>query len=267
MAVELDVRQPLLLQPAKGEGETISDRAERNVLILVDEPQMTMTWTRYEAGEEGPDLHVHREHVDSFFVLEGELAFRLGPDGGETVRAQAGTLVAVPPNVVHTFANESDTRAVYLNFHTPNGGFADSLRARRDGRTEEAERWDNWDPPEDGGGAVSEVVICRPGEEERYERENGSTAILAELSDVSFIELVREDGWEGISPHAHDDYLDSFFVLEGEVDFTGAPRAAVGTLMAAPAGAEHGIEPTSGDVRLLNVHAPDAGFADRIRRQ
>jgi quercetin dioxygenase-like cupin family protein len=257
--------EPIFLRP--GEGETITERIERNVLILVDEPQITMTWTRYEAGELGPDLHVHHEHVDSFYVVEGELAFKLGPDGAKTVQAPAGTVVAVPPDVVHTFANESEGRAVYLNFHTPNGGFADSMRARRDGRTESAENWDSWDPPADGGRPASEVVICGPGAGERYGRENGSTAILAELPDVSFIELVREDGWEGIPSHDHDDYLDSFFVLEGEVDFAGAGRAAAGTLMAAPVGVEHGIEPTSGDIRLLNIHAPDAGFADWIRRQ
>ena len=121
--------------------------------------------------------------------------------------------------------------------------------------------------PADGGLPASGVVICRPGDGERYERENGSTAILAELRDVSLIELVREDGWEGIPSHGHDDYLDAFFVLEGEVDFAGADRATAGTLMAAPRGVEHGIQPTSGDTRLLNIHAPDVGFADWIRNQ
>ena len=66
-----------LLPP--GEGETISDRAARNVLILVDEPQLVMTWTRYESGERGPDPHVHRQHADAFYIVEGEIEFGLGP--------------------------------------------------------------------------------------------------------------------------------------------------------------------------------------------
>ena len=44
-------------------------------------------------------------------------------------------------------SNESDARAVYLNFHAPNGGFANFLRAACDKRELE---WDNWEPPVDG---------------------------------------------------------------------------------------------------------------------
>ena len=91
MAVELDVGHAVLLGP--GEGETISDREARNVLILVDEPQLVMTWTRYEAGERGPDPHVHHEHADGFYIVEGEIEFRLGPGAEHVVQAPAGSVV------------------------------------------------------------------------------------------------------------------------------------------------------------------------------
>src|SRR6266576_1686687 len=102
-----------LMRPA--DGETISDNEARNVLILVDEPQLVMTWTRYEPGERGPDPHVHRQHADGFYIVEGEIEFGLGPGGEHIVRAPVGSVVIAPPNVVHTFANESEERAVYLN--------------------------------------------------------------------------------------------------------------------------------------------------------
>ena len=76
-------------------------------------------------------------------MLEGELTFRVGPDL-ERVIAPAGTFVAVPPNVVHGFDNDSSERACFLNFHAPSGGFADYLRGVNPG-------FDSFDPPADGG--------------------------------------------------------------------------------------------------------------------
>jgi quercetin dioxygenase-like cupin family protein len=250
-----------LLSP--GEGETISDREERNVLILLDEPQLVMTWTRYEAGERGPDPHVHRQHSDGFYIVEGEIEFVLGPGAEHVVRAPAGAVVIAPPNVVHTFANESDARAVYLNFHAPNGGFADFLRAMRDDREFE---WDSWGPPADGGRPVSDAVICLLGEGERFERGTRTVTILADTPELSLLELAVTPGWEGVDPHTHEDHLDGFFVLDGEIEFL-AGAAAEGTVMAAAPDIRHGVHRPTGNMTLLNFHAPDAGFAGRIRAQ
>jgi quercetin dioxygenase-like cupin family protein len=60
------------------EGETISDRDARNVIILHAEDAVTVTWSRYSSGERGPELHLHREHTDAFYVLSGALRFALG---------------------------------------------------------------------------------------------------------------------------------------------------------------------------------------------
>ena len=103
------------------------------------------TWTRHEAGERGAEPHVHREHTDSFYVLEGELTFRIGPDL-ERVTAPAGTFVAVPPNVIHGFDNDGAERACFLNFHAPSGGFADYMRGVNPG-------FDSFEPPDGRRGA------------------------------------------------------------------------------------------------------------------
>jgi quercetin dioxygenase-like cupin family protein len=169
--------------------------------------------------------------------------------------------VLAPPNVVHTFANESDARAVYLNFHAPNGGFADFLRAARDKREFE---WDSWDPPEDGGRPASHAVVCLPDEGERFERGDRTVTILADTPELSFLELAVTPGWEGVDPHTHDDHLDGFFVLDGEIEFL-AGHAPEGAVMVAAPGVQHGAHRPTGDTTLLNFHAPDAGFAGRIR--
>src|SRR5215210_3782447 len=100
MRVELDVHRPLLLAP--GEGETVTDRPERTLRILGELDQVIVTWFHYRPGEVGPDQHVHHHHTDAFYILEGELELTLGPEL-QTMRAEAGTLAAAPPNVVHTF--------------------------------------------------------------------------------------------------------------------------------------------------------------------
>ncbi len=249
---------PVLLGP--GEGETITERPERTIRILLAHELLDATWTRYEAGERGPDPHVHRRHTDAFYVLEGELVFGLGPEV-EPVRAPAGTFVAVPPDVIHTFRNESPDRACFLNLHSPSGGFADALRGNREG-------FDSFDPPEEGGRPVAEAIVSMPGEGERAGRDPRALRIKAELEQLSAIELAFDPGWEGVDPHTHDDHVDSFFVLDGEVAFIvgdSERRGGPGTFVAAIPGARHGFRnPGERRIVLLNLHTPDTGFAGRL---
>jgi mannose-6-phosphate isomerase-like protein (cupin superfamily) len=141
--------------------ETISDTPTRNVLILVEGEDMTITWTRFSHGERGPDLHVHREHTDAFYVLDGALTIALGPQA-QSVTVGAGGFLAVPPLVGHAFVNTSGADARFLNFHAPDCGFADFLRTQRAGTPGS---WDSYDVPADGGLAPELAVILPPGDE------------------------------------------------------------------------------------------------------
>ena len=138
-----------------GGGEVVGDSPDRRVEILSDHEALAATWSRFGPGRAGADLHVHRRHTDLFYVLEGELTVLLGA-GGEEVVAPAGTLVRVPPLVVHGFRNASDAELSYLNFHAPGEGFADYLRAARDGRTID---FDQEPPPPHGSSPATEAVI------------------------------------------------------------------------------------------------------------
>ena len=140
-------------------GETIAAQERRAVVILLDSPALTLTWSRYAAGEPGPDLHVHREHTDSFYVLEGELTFLVGPDA-ERIRVGAGGMVSVPPNVVHTYVCEGPGEARWLNMHSPDAGFAEYMRGLRDGI---GVGFDSYDPPTDGGRPASDAVVVQAG--------------------------------------------------------------------------------------------------------
>jgi mannose-6-phosphate isomerase-like protein (cupin superfamily) len=148
--MELDVGQSILLVP--GEGEIVGDSPERRVEILCDRDELCVTWSQFGPGRDGATPHVHRHHTDLFYVLDGVLTIGLGADRQETA-VPAGSLVVAPPLVVHAFRNASPTEEVrYLNFHAPNGGFADYLRGVTPG-------FDSEDPPADGGRPVEEALI------------------------------------------------------------------------------------------------------------
>ena len=137
------------------EPEVITDTADRRVEILCETDAMHATRTRLGRRRAGTDPHVHREHNDVFYVLEGELTVRLG---GEEVTATAGTLVVVPPLVVHAYRNASDADAVFLNVHAPGSGFAPYLRALRVGAPHD---FDQHPPPDDGGRPASDASVVR----------------------------------------------------------------------------------------------------------
>jgi quercetin dioxygenase-like cupin family protein len=226
---------------APEEGAAISERPRRTVRALCEHPLLDATWSQYEAGERGPDPHVHHQHVDAFYVLEGELEFGVGPDV-EPVKAPAGTFVAVPPNVVHTFRNSSGATARWLNFHAPSTGFIAYVKGERDG-------FDSFDAPAGGGRPAAEATVTRGGTEGELGREVQFEAMeLTVDADFDF------------APHVHDDQVNAFFVLDGEVEFAGAgarSRAGRGAWLCAPPGAVHGLRATGTAVAtVLFVRAP-----------
>ena len=166
------------------EGETITAREQRDVILLAADDDISITWSRYAAGERGPGLHVHREHVDAFYVLEGELTFAVGP-AGDPLRTGPGGLVAVPPDVAHGFANEGAADVCWLNFHAPDKGFAAYLRDARDGNDA---AFDSFDPPADGGRPASEIIVSEPGAGERLDLGGAAVLLKAALPGLAVAE-------------------------------------------------------------------------------
>jgi mannose-6-phosphate isomerase-like protein (cupin superfamily) len=133
--------------------ELIGDSPDRTVEILFEHEAMHITWSRFGPGRDGADPHVHRLHSDMFYVLDGELTLLL--DTGEA-RAGAGTLITIPPLVVHGFRNASDEDVRYLNLHAPGTGFADYMRGLRDGVKVP---FDQEDPPPEGTRPASDIAF------------------------------------------------------------------------------------------------------------
>jgi quercetin dioxygenase-like cupin family protein len=131
------------------DGDTITDRPGRRATVLVESRNITISEFDYGPGERGAKPHVHREHTDGFFVVEGEFTFHFR-DGSRGL--PAGTLLVIPPGVVHGFDNDGDARARCFNFHFPSFGFADYMRGKNPD-------FDQFEPPEDGGLSPDDVFI------------------------------------------------------------------------------------------------------------
>jgi quercetin dioxygenase-like cupin family protein len=250
-----------------GEGEAITDREGRRATLLAAHEQITIHRYRIAPGERGPEPHIHRRHVDSFYVLEGELTVPLGPER-EPVRVAAGGLACAPPGVIHSFANESDDEVGFLNLHTPDGGFAAFMRARRDG--DESAGFDSFEPPADGGRPLSDAVIAGPGEGELLVSGARAALVKAALPELFFAEFAIDGVYDPPAKHDHAQEVDSFYVLEGELEVSvegDRHRAGPQTLAAIPPGVRHTFaKPAAARARFLNLHAPDAGFAAFLRR-
>jgi quercetin dioxygenase-like cupin family protein len=114
------------------------------------------------------------------------------------------------------------------------------------------------------------AMFVSPGDGEWLEREDRGFRLLAQLPDLEVVEGTFEHGWEGVDPHTHSDHTDSFYVIEGEVEFLVDGewrRGGPGTFFSAPRGVQHGVRnPGPGRIRVVNIHAPNTGFVERMRR-
>jgi quercetin dioxygenase-like cupin family protein len=136
-------------------GEEILRSEKREISILVASEDITIIEAQYAPGEEVAAPHVHHEHTDAFYVLEGELTFEIGREA-KTITVSSGGFVAAPPEVAHSLRNDGDIPARWLTIHARDGGFAAFMRGIRDGVEVE---WDISAVPADGGLSESEAIV------------------------------------------------------------------------------------------------------------
>ena len=259
--MQLDEAHAVLLGPGEGE---LTETENRKLFVKGSWEQMD--FLEYEGGPDykGAGPHFHKRHSDSFYVLEGELEFAVGD---KIHRAGPGAFVSVPPGIVHAFTNPGPGPVRFLNIHAPACGFTDYIRARDRGEDVDPERFDIWDT-EQGGAA--DAVLLGPREGELLpgrHRELHTKVSRDELDALEFFDCEPEFG--PVPPHVHDDQIDSFYVLEGELEFAlrdDTARGGPGTYVAVPIGLVHGFaNPGPARAHFLNMHAPAAGFIDSLR--
>jgi mannose-6-phosphate isomerase-like protein (cupin superfamily) len=101
------------------------------------------------------------------------------------------------------------------------------------------------------------------------ERLSATSALRAALDDLTLFEYSLEPGGSPGAPHIHKRHVDTFFVLEGELEFMidgRTIRAVAGTHLVAPRGAVHAFPVAiGGPARFLNMHTPGMRFDQYIR--
>ncbi len=111
----------------------VAERPGLRVELLADIEAIGIAEVRSEPGSPSPPTHLHRLHVESFYVLEGELTLTAA---GRELRAGAGSWVQVPPGVSHTFAFTGDRPTRFLNLHSPSSGYGAFVRGLHEARDE-----------------------------------------------------------------------------------------------------------------------------------
>ena len=105
---------------------------------------------------------------------------------------------------------------------------------------------------------MDEPIALGPGE---------GTPVKADRPELSLLEVTFDPG-SGVDPHFHKGHSDSFYVLEGEVEFhvgDEVVHGTPGTYVLAPPNVVHWFRNLSDEpVRMLNLHTP-GGFAQYRR--
>jgi mannose-6-phosphate isomerase-like protein (cupin superfamily) len=118
---------------AVGGAELVADRPGLRVALLADVEAIAISEVLSDPGGASPPPHLHHRHVESFYVLEGEMTFTAA---GRELRAEAGSWVQVPAGVAHTFALAGDGPVRFLDVHTPSWGFGNFVRALHQARSD-----------------------------------------------------------------------------------------------------------------------------------
>jgi quercetin dioxygenase-like cupin family protein len=111
--------EPIVVGP--GEGETIQGPAGGPLTFKARSAQTGGALTLFEnviAPGDGPPLHTHADEDESWYVLEGELRFKLAD---AVRRAPPGSFVFVPRGTPHCFQNIGDGPARIVVLFTPAG--------------------------------------------------------------------------------------------------------------------------------------------------
>jgi quercetin dioxygenase-like cupin family protein len=110
---------------------------------------------------------------------------------------------------------------------------------------------------------MNEPIALSPGEGEVL----GVSVVKAARPELSALEFELRPGG-GVDPHFHKGHSDSFYVLEGEVEFhvgDEVVQGTPGTYVLAPPNVVHYFRNVSDQpARILNLHTP-GGFAEYRR--
>ncbi len=115
---------------APGEGQLLPTRGR----LKVSAAQSGGALEVIELGPGSPPAHVHHEHEECFYVIEGQYTFTVGT---ERLEAPAGSVVFIPRGTRHSFTRGENARAlVYVSPAGLEGFFRELGEGIAEGRSE-----------------------------------------------------------------------------------------------------------------------------------
>jgi quercetin dioxygenase-like cupin family protein len=114
----LDNRKIKILEPNKG--KHIAIVGDINT-ILASKEDTGGTYSFIEAkvfAGGGPIPHIQTREHEGFYVVEGQIIFNVD---GQRIEAKPGTFVNIPPDVLHSFKNETNENAKMIIVLSPAG--------------------------------------------------------------------------------------------------------------------------------------------------
>lgn len=138
------VQYPFLSK--SGEGEILV-RAGLRLKVGSDQTGGTLEVAEID-GPGSPSPHVHREHDECFYIIEGMFTFTLGAD---VIEAPADSVVFVPRGTPHAFKHREGARALAFIIPANLEGFFRELgeglaagRSEAELRATLAGKYDSW---------------------------------------------------------------------------------------------------------------------------
>jgi len=105
-----------------GDGKVLPNPIGGQMIIKVRDEDIAGAYSIHDntipPGSPGPRPHIHRNHEEAFYVLEGKLTLRVG---SRKITAPAGSFVVVPRGVVHQPSNPGTQPTRVLLIFSPSG--------------------------------------------------------------------------------------------------------------------------------------------------
>jgi quercetin dioxygenase-like cupin family protein len=114
----MENRKVKILEPNKG--KHIAVAGDINTILAFKE-DTGGTYSFIEAKVfpgGGPIPHIQRREHEGFYIIEGQIIFNVD---GQRIEAKPGTFVNIPPNVLHSFKNETNENAKMIIVLSPAG--------------------------------------------------------------------------------------------------------------------------------------------------
>ncbi len=112
------LNQPTIREPGQGRTIAVVGDVYRFLATGDDTHGKYAMWEALVPPGGGPPPHVHQREEESFYVLEGEIAFQIGD---QKLVARAGTFANMPVGTPHSFKNETGQPARMIISVAPAG--------------------------------------------------------------------------------------------------------------------------------------------------